>query len=121
MPSTSKAPNGVSPFFKDIVEVCASKSPKPAHRTNNVFLNTIANSKAIVVSQLHPSTSSDNVVLYMATKLGLDAGHNITARALIPKGKTTSDLNFVSVLVNVPETLCGREISLDMAGRRLGP
>lgn len=63
-------------------------------------------SKAVVVSQLHPSITSDQLVQFVTKKLSLKSEHNnIIARALIPKGKTTADLNFVSILLKVPETI----------------
>lgn len=63
-------------------------------------------SKQIVVSNLYPSITSDQLVQYVKTKLDTSAEQaNITARALVPKNKSVNDLNFVSIYLAVPATL----------------
>lgn len=64
--------------------------------------------KQIVVSQLHPSVSADQLIQYVVAKLSLCAERNgISARALIPKGTNAADLNFVSIMLTAPENLYG--------------
>lgn len=60
---------------------------------------TDLDSKPIVVSNLHPSISSDHLVQYVKRKLGPSAEQcTIPARALIPKNKSVVDLNVPSLL-----------------------
>lgn len=68
--------------------------------------------KSVVVTRLHPSISNSQIVQFIVAKLGLSTEHhNITARALIPKGKSAADLNFVSMLLVVPVELYAATIS----------
>lgn len=93
---------------KPVTEILQNAANTPS-QSNTIIIDDDNNNltsdvitKSIVVSQLHPSITSNQVIQYMVKRLGLIGEHNITTRALIPKGKSPLELNFVSMLLDIP-------------------
>lgn len=69
---------------------------------SNTSNNTAANdTKTIVVSKLHPSTDANKLLSYVHSKTNIDISVFKTS-AMIPKGKTSADLSFITFKLVTP-------------------
>lgn len=84
---------------------------RPKSKPNSVHLRlpNSHNGKTVVISHLHPSTTESHIIEYAKSKLGLPADdQSLMAKALIPKGRSPLQLNFVSIKMDVPAELYSR-------------
>lgn len=66
-------------------------------------LRSVEAMKHVVVSQLHPETTEEELVDFVKKKLDTDA--EIRAKPLIPKDRNREDLSFITFKLLVPESI----------------
>lgn len=61
---------------------------------------------AILVTQLHPTTTADSIINYVNKKLNLVAGSSvIRGNILLPKNRTIEELDFIGCKLSVPQSM----------------
>lgn len=107
------------------VDSAVSHTPqRSAQKTNSVVIGSaVENSdlqvveprKLLVASLFHPSTESDNLAVFLKTKLKIASDSTVVrVHKLVPAGKDLSTLDYVSFKVDVPGNLFNELLSPSM-------
>lgn len=96
-------------------KITAATPAKKIVGTNNNSnaLLSVEQTKAIVVSQLHPNTTEDNVKKFVRDNINVGDDVVINVKSLIPKDRSLNELSFISFKLVVPESLYSSILSAD--------
>lgn len=71
----------------------------------DVDLKSVEPRRLVVVSQLHPTTTADSMIIFTNKKLNLPPdSKSIRATMLIQKGRDVSEMDFVSCKLSIPQS-----------------
>lgn len=74
-------------------------------------IKAVAPRKLVFVSQLHPTTTADDISQYLASQVQIEKDSHVRANVLLPRGRTIEELDFVSVKLSIPESLFEKVMS----------